>query len=190
MLNSGVLFFFLFGYLESLLLSIMAFACLVAIGQPLNYSIIMSPCICSLLILVSFSISVLDSLVHCLMVIRTAPCHHSAAWAAAGFVPCRTKPTVPYLCHLPLPAPRPCFSSWCHPLQNKASLSLISCHLSLSIPSPCLLKARPTERSCCTIFFFSASQPAYLTFGHELPLVSGVWHFPNRWYHNLLSVHM
>nr|XP_020014510.1 olfactory receptor 7E24-like [Castor canadensis] len=63
-----VSFFFLFGCLDSLLLSVMA------ICQPLHYPIIMSPCMCGLLILISFSISVLDSLVHCLMVSQLTFC--------------------------------------------------------------------------------------------------------------------
>ncbi|KAM6168107.1 olfactory receptor 7D2-like [Erethizon dorsatum] len=63
-----VSFFVLFGCLESLLLTVMAYDCLVAICHPLHYPVTMSSHLCGLLVLVSFSISLLSSQVHCTMV--------------------------------------------------------------------------------------------------------------------------
>jgi olfactory receptor len=63
-----VTFFVLFGCLDSLLLSVMSYDQLVAICYPLNYPVIMNPCLCGLLILVSLSFSLLDSQLHCMMI--------------------------------------------------------------------------------------------------------------------------
>ncbi|XP_022382756.1 olfactory receptor 18-like [Enhydra lutris kenyoni] len=60
-------FFILFGCLDSVLLTVMAYDRFVAICYPLHYPVIMNPHLCSLLILVSFLISLLDSQLHCLM---------------------------------------------------------------------------------------------------------------------------
>ncbi|XP_014645920.1 PREDICTED: olfactory receptor 18-like [Ceratotherium simum simum] len=60
-------FFNLFGCLDSVLLSVMAYDRFVAICHPLHYPVIMNPRLCSLLVLVSFLISLLDSQLHCLM---------------------------------------------------------------------------------------------------------------------------
>jgi olfactory receptor len=59
-----VFFFFLFGCLDSLLLSVTSYDRLVAICYPLHYPVIMNPRLCGLLVLVSFSISLLDSQLH------------------------------------------------------------------------------------------------------------------------------
>jgi hypothetical protein len=80
---------------------------------------------------------------------------------------------------LSLPTPRPCFSSWSHPLLIKAHCPYLmpppfACPLTLLLQlvssfadqrpsfalafSQMLLKTRPAKRSCCTIF----SQPASL----------------------------
>ncbi|XP_040096716.1 olfactory receptor 18-like [Oryx dammah] len=66
--------FFLFGCLDSLLLAVMAYDRLVAICHPLHYRVIMKPRICGLLVLVSFFISLLDSQIHCLMVMQPTFC--------------------------------------------------------------------------------------------------------------------
>uniref|UniRef100_A0A8D0S4F3 Olfactory receptor n=1 Tax=Sus scrofa TaxID=9823 RepID=A0A8D0S4F3_PIG len=56
--------FILFGCLDSLLLTMMAYDRFVAICHPLHYPVIMNPHLCSFLILVSFLISILDSQLH------------------------------------------------------------------------------------------------------------------------------
>ncbi|XP_020042910.2 olfactory receptor 7E178-like [Castor canadensis] len=69
-----VFFFILFGCLDSLLLTVMAYDRLVAICHPLHYPNIMNPRLCDLLVLVSFFISLLDSQVHCLMLSQLTFC--------------------------------------------------------------------------------------------------------------------
>ncbi|XP_069448912.1 olfactory receptor 7E178-like [Ovis canadensis] len=61
-------FFSLFACLESLLLTVMA------ICHPLHYLVIMNPRFCGLLVLVSFSISLLTSLLHYLVVSQLTFC--------------------------------------------------------------------------------------------------------------------
>ncbi|XP_027725572.1 olfactory receptor 7C1-like [Vombatus ursinus] len=67
-------FFLLFACLDDFLLTAMAYDRFVAICHPLRYAAIMSPDICSLLVLLSWIISLLDSLLHCLMVTRISFC--------------------------------------------------------------------------------------------------------------------
>uniref|UniRef100_A0A8C2VWE7 Olfactory receptor 7D4-like n=1 Tax=Chinchilla lanigera TaxID=34839 RepID=A0A8C2VWE7_CHILA len=69
-----VSFFVLFGCLDSLLLAVMAYDRLVAICHPLHYPVTMSPRLCGLLVLVSFSISLLDAQVQWIMVSQLAFC--------------------------------------------------------------------------------------------------------------------
>ncbi|XP_044110229.1 olfactory receptor 18-like [Neovison vison] len=69
-----VSFFILFGCLDNLLLAVMAYDRFVAIFHPLNYSVIMNPCLCGLLVLMSFFGSLLDSQIHCLMVSQLTFC--------------------------------------------------------------------------------------------------------------------
>ncbi|KAI5185454.1 Olfactory Receptor 7E24 [Manis pentadactyla] len=69
-----VSFSFLFGCVDSLLLTVMVYDWLVAICHPLQYVAIMNPHLCGLLVLVSFLISLLDSQIHCLMVSQLSFC--------------------------------------------------------------------------------------------------------------------
>ncbi|XP_036703225.1 olfactory receptor 18-like [Balaenoptera musculus] len=69
-----VTLFSLFGCLESLLLTVMAYDRLVAISHPLHYLVIMNPYLCGLLVLGSFSISVLSSLLHSLVMSHVTFC--------------------------------------------------------------------------------------------------------------------
>ncbi|XP_010630334.2 olfactory receptor 18 [Fukomys damarensis] len=57
-------FFMLFGCLDSLLLSMMAYDRFVAICHPLHYQVIMNPRLCSLLVLMSVLMSLLVSQMH------------------------------------------------------------------------------------------------------------------------------
>ncbi|MBZ3880514.1 Olfactory receptor 7G3 [Sciurus carolinensis] len=65
-----VCFALVFVGLENFLLAAMAYDRYVAICHPLRYTVIMNPRLCVLLILFSFSISIMDALLHNLMVLR------------------------------------------------------------------------------------------------------------------------
>ncbi|XP_075393703.1 olfactory receptor 7A10-like [Tenrec ecaudatus] len=67
-------FFILFGELDIFLLSIMAYDRFVAICHPLHYMVIMNPRLCGLLLLASWVLSVLDSLLRGLLVLRLSFC--------------------------------------------------------------------------------------------------------------------
>ncbi|XP_047706705.1 olfactory receptor-like protein OLF4 [Prionailurus viverrinus] len=67
-------FFIIFSVLDDFLLSVMAYDRFVAICHPLHYTIIMNPQLCGLLVLVSWIMSVLYSLLQTLMVLRLYFC--------------------------------------------------------------------------------------------------------------------
>ncbi|XP_032766016.1 olfactory receptor 7G2-like [Rattus rattus] len=69
-------FVLIFGGMENCLLAVMAYDRYIAICHPLRYTVIMEPCFCVLLILLSLIISVVDSLMHSLMVLRLSFCKH------------------------------------------------------------------------------------------------------------------
>ncbi|XP_032739380.1 olfactory receptor-like protein OLF4 [Lontra canadensis] len=71
---SQIYFFILFAGLDVLLLTVMAYDRFVAICHPLHYTVIMNPRLCGLLILGSWIISVLHSLLESLMVLRMSFC--------------------------------------------------------------------------------------------------------------------
>ncbi|XP_015450286.2 olfactory receptor 18 [Pteropus alecto] len=64
----------LFGCLDSILLTVMAYDRFVAICYPLHYLVIMNPRLCSLLVLASFLISLLDTQLHCLLMSQLSFC--------------------------------------------------------------------------------------------------------------------
>ncbi|KAM4857057.1 olfactory receptor 7G2-like [Urocitellus parryii] len=71
---SQVCFALIFGGLENCLLTVMAYDRYVAICHPLRYTVIMNPCLCVQLILISLLISTVDALLHTLMVLRLSFC--------------------------------------------------------------------------------------------------------------------
>ncbi|XP_021028392.1 olfactory receptor 18-like [Mus caroli] len=69
-----VSFFFLFGDMGGLLLTVMAYDRWVAICHPLHYQVILNPCLCRCLVIASFFISFVSSQIHCLMVSQLTFC--------------------------------------------------------------------------------------------------------------------
>uniref|UniRef100_A0A452QBA3 Olfactory receptor n=1 Tax=Ursus americanus TaxID=9643 RepID=A0A452QBA3_URSAM len=69
-----IYFFTLFIGLDNFLLTVMAYDRFVAICHPLHYMVIMNPRLCGLLVLVSWIISALHSLLENLMVLRLSFC--------------------------------------------------------------------------------------------------------------------
>ena len=67
-------FFVLFIVLDSLLLTVMAYDRFVAICHPLHYTVIMSPQLCGLLVLVSWIMSVLNSMLQSLVTLQLSFC--------------------------------------------------------------------------------------------------------------------
>ncbi|KAM6216814.1 olfactory receptor 7A17-like [Rhynchocyon petersi] len=67
-------FFMHFGALDSFLLTVMAYDRFVAVCHPLHYTVIMNHRVCGLLLLLSWVLTLLDSLVHSLMILRLSFC--------------------------------------------------------------------------------------------------------------------
>ncbi|XP_024414878.1 olfactory receptor 7A5 [Desmodus rotundus] len=67
-------FFMLFAVLDIFILTVMAYDRYVAISHPLHYRVIMNPWHCGLLVLVSWIMSALYSLLQCLMVLDLSFC--------------------------------------------------------------------------------------------------------------------
>ncbi|XP_075824094.1 olfactory receptor 7G2-like [Microtus pennsylvanicus] len=63
-----------FAVLESCVLAAMAYDRYAAICHPLNYTVIMNPKFCGVLILLSLTISIVNSLLQCLMILRVSFC--------------------------------------------------------------------------------------------------------------------
>ncbi|EDL25066.1 olfactory receptor 846 [Mus musculus] len=63
-----------FALVESCILAAMAYDRYAAICHPLNYTVIMNPHFCDLLILLSLIISIVNSLLQCLMILRLSFC--------------------------------------------------------------------------------------------------------------------
>ncbi|XP_021028281.1 olfactory receptor 7G1-like [Mus caroli] len=71
---SQVCFVLIFGGLESCLLAVMAYDRYLAIVHPLRYTVIMNPCLCVLLVLLSLFISTINALLHSLMLLKLSFC--------------------------------------------------------------------------------------------------------------------
>ncbi|XP_055969259.1 olfactory receptor 18-like [Sorex fumeus] len=69
--------FYLFACLDSLLLTVMAYDRFVAICHPLHYPVIMNPRLCSLLLLASVLMSLLDSQLNCMIMSLLSFCAHA-----------------------------------------------------------------------------------------------------------------
>ncbi|XP_012384825.1 olfactory receptor 7A10-like [Dasypus novemcinctus] len=69
-------FFLLFGGLDDFLLAVMAYDRFVAICHPLHYTVIMNSQLCVILVLGSWILSALHSLLHSLMVLQLSFCTH------------------------------------------------------------------------------------------------------------------
>ncbi|XP_034509108.1 olfactory receptor 7A5-like [Ailuropoda melanoleuca] len=71
---SQAFFFIHFAGWDDFLLAVMAYDRFLAICQPLHYRVIMNPHLCGLLVLMSWLMSVLNSLLHSLMLLRLSFC--------------------------------------------------------------------------------------------------------------------
>ncbi|XP_057564344.1 olfactory receptor 7A17-like [Hippopotamus amphibius kiboko] len=69
-----IYFYILFATLDDILLSVMAYDRFVAICHPLHYTVIMNPRLCGLLVLMSWIVNAMYSLLHTLMVLRLSFC--------------------------------------------------------------------------------------------------------------------
>ncbi|XP_007956679.1 olfactory receptor 18-like [Orycteropus afer afer] len=70
-----VFFYSIFGCLDSLFLTVMAYDRFVAICHPLHYTVIMNPRLCGLLVLLLFFLSLLHSQLHILMMSQLTFCY-------------------------------------------------------------------------------------------------------------------
>ncbi|XP_036599070.1 olfactory receptor 24-like [Trichosurus vulpecula] len=59
-------FFYINGIVDSVLITVMAYECFVAICHPLHYTTIMSPCLCGLMVGLPWAVSIVISLAHTL----------------------------------------------------------------------------------------------------------------------------
>ncbi|XP_034509253.1 olfactory receptor 7A5-like [Ailuropoda melanoleuca] len=71
-----IYFLILFAVLDVFLLTVMAYDRFVAICHPLHYMVIMNPRLCGLLVLVSWVMCILNSLLQSLMMLRLSFCSH------------------------------------------------------------------------------------------------------------------
>uniref|UniRef100_M3YZ40 Olfactory receptor n=2 Tax=Mustela putorius furo TaxID=9669 RepID=M3YZ40_MUSPF len=71
-----IYFLILFAVLDVFLLSVMAYDRFVAICHPLHYTVIMNPKLCGLLVLMSWVMCILNSLLQSLMMLRLSFCSH------------------------------------------------------------------------------------------------------------------
>ncbi|XP_059551180.1 LOW QUALITY PROTEIN: olfactory receptor-like protein OLF4 [Myotis daubentonii] len=71
-----IYFLILFSVLDVFLLTVMAYDRFVAICHPLHYMVIMNPRLCGLLVLACWIMSVLNSLLQCLMALRLSFCEN------------------------------------------------------------------------------------------------------------------
>ncbi|XP_008562516.1 PREDICTED: olfactory receptor 7C1-like [Galeopterus variegatus] len=75
-------FFMVFGVMDTFLITVMAYDRFVAICHPLHYLVIMNPRLCSLLVLVSWFLSMSNALIHSLLVLRLSFCSN---WGIQNF---------------------------------------------------------------------------------------------------------
>ncbi|XP_041521417.1 olfactory receptor 1361-like [Microtus oregoni] len=73
-----IYFFIAFSNMDGFLLSVMAYDRYVAICHPLHYTLMMSPRLCVLLVVLSWVITNLHALLHTLLMVRLTFCSHNA----------------------------------------------------------------------------------------------------------------